>query len=101
MSPFSIDKALRILSCCIFKVCSFWVNACSSLPFCLTVRGSFFLGYDFNIFLSSTYKQSGRIDINPSFQDNKNLKEEVEGFSRLLGSIVVGGGYEFLSSIKV
>ncbi|MCG8340075.1 MAG: hypothetical protein MI674_02210 [Cytophagales bacterium] len=52
----------------------------------------FTLGYEFNVLLSSAYKQEGGYDqLKPSFQGNKDLKQAIPDLPRLSGSIFFGG----------
>lgn len=67
-----------------------------SEPDAFLVSSSFIVGYDFNIFLSSSYNQTGNYaDMHPSFQGDKDLYEFIKDLPRVSGSIVLGDELEF------
>lgn len=54
------------------------------------------IGYEFDIILSSTYKQSGYyFDLDPSLYGDKDVVEFLPDFSQLSGSIIVGDRFDF------
>lgn len=61
------------------------------------VRQSLTLGYEFDILLSSKYKQSGggKLLPNVSWQGDKNLKETIPDLSKLTGSIFFDSNVDF------
>jgi len=60
------------------------------------IGGNVILGYEFNTFFSSKYKQSGNYpDLHASLVGDKDLKEVIKDFPTTSGSIVIGGGLEF------
>jgi hypothetical protein len=61
---------------------------------------SLILGYEFNIILTSDYKQSGDYyELPASMQGDQNVKKSVPNFSRLSGSIIVGSRADFPKGI--
>ncbi|MHB9146905.1 MAG: hypothetical protein ACYC2U_00310 [Candidatus Amoebophilus sp.] len=61
---------------------------------------SFMLGYEFNIILTSDYKQSGDYyELPVSMQGDQNVKKSVTNFSRLSGSIITGNRADFPKGI--
>ena len=63
--------------------------------------GSFVVGYDIHIILSSFYKKTGEHTYitQTTFEGDKNLKEFLKNSPKLGGSMVVGGGLEFPKGI--
>ncbi len=62
------------------------------------------LGYEFDIILTSTYKQSGHysdleLGLDPSLQGDKDVAAFLSDFSRLSGNIVFTGRYDFPKGI--
>jgi len=56
----------------------------------------YMLGYEFNVLLSSTYKQGGsHLQLPASFQGNKDLKEAIADLPKLSGNIFLGGYFDF------
>jgi hypothetical protein len=61
---------------------------------------TFIIGYEFDIILSSMYKQSGYyLDLHPSLQGDKDVAEFLPDFSRLSGNVIVSGRYDFPKGI--
>jgi len=61
---------------------------------------SIILGYEFNIILTSDYKQSGDYyELPVSMQGDQNVKKSVANFSRLSGSIITGNRADFPKGI--
>lgn len=63
---------------------------------------TYIVGYEFDIILSSMYKQSGYyFDLHPSLQGDADVAEFLPDFSRLSGNIVLSDRYDFPKGIYV